>query len=360
MMCKLCKNKEADQTGAHIFNFALIREIYNPKDNKNRGKEIVYGISTKDFLNVYFGNGIQPEEIQQLKGRDLTDEEIEKNCNPFTVDNIWCRECEGKFKVLEDYFMDNLYLKLRNQNKVDNYNSSVIRLYIYSLYWRVSVTNYCNFKLSDKEESKLRSLLLYNAKGKVEETIELAGLNSRQIKKMPLIFNYQEPQDDITEHIILADLRRNPYLLIINNVAFQLFFKDKLGQCEKKYYFGLNDFGDFKKSINLNEEKLKITQINKSQSKDILNKVNFIIAKQKTSDFKKLFIETHLHFFRVFPLDELIRSFMAKLTNDRGKLAHNYSFEHFVRTMYDFFADLAERHVEIRHITGVSASRVDE
>ena len=350
MTCKFCKNKEADQTGAHIFNFALIREIYNPKDNKQRGKEIVYGISTKDFLEVYFGNGIQPEQIQEVKGTDLTDEEIEKNNNPFTVDNTWCRKCEGKFKILEDYFMDNFYLKLRAGKQITNVSFAVIRLYLYSLFWRASATNYCNFFLAEYEEEKLRNLILKNVAQTIDKTIELAKTNSKLITKLPLIFNYQEPQDDFSQHLVYADLLKNPYLLIVNNIAIQLFFKDKLRQCEKRTYFGLNDIGVFTNSINLNETNFVITMTDKITSKRILDRIYNVIAKQKTKDYSILFSDTHFHFFKFRPSQQLIQIFLQRLTAE-DHLAYGNSFEHFVQTMYKFFNDLSDQEQAKRHTT---------
>lgn len=339
MCCRLCKKDKADQTGAHIFNFALIREIYNPKDNKNRGKEIVYGVSTDEFLEVFFGNSVQPEDIQALKGRDLTDEEIAKNYNPFTVDNIWCRKCEAKFKILEDYFMDGLYLKLRNGEQYRPFNTDITRLYIYSLYWRASVTKYCNFELSFAEEEKLRSLIVKNVGSTLKETETLSNNNSIHIRKIPLILQYHSPQNDVSEHVVLADLAKNPYLLIVNNLYCQIFFKRKKLQCQKRPYFGLNDFYEFKETINQNEIDFNIVTISKTQSKVVLYRIYSLIAKQKARDFARIFTATFVKNYGYLPSEEVSLEFLKRVSSENDLLAYRFSFEHFVQEIYNFFAN---------------------
>ena len=102
-ICRLCKQEEATKKNSHILPHFLIKTVINKGGSKQRDYELTFSFSQNEFTDLYFGRNITLETIEQYKGRELTDEELEQQ-NPFSQDYLFCPSCEAYFGLLEDYY----------------------------------------------------------------------------------------------------------------------------------------------------------------------------------------------------------------------------------------------------------------
>ena len=119
MRCILCNQNEADQTGAHIFPTWMTASAFD-KNGRTRDYEIMYCINPSRLSMPYFGKSVQPEKISEQIGRELTDQEIQEQDNKLIVQNLWCRTCERRFKIVEDYFLENVDRRITDYSKCNN------------------------------------------------------------------------------------------------------------------------------------------------------------------------------------------------------------------------------------------------
>src|SRR5690606_1152386 len=114
----------------------------------------------------FIGSGVLPEKIQQITGRQLSDDEIEQNKNPFINKNLVCRKCEMRFGYVESEFSRKIYSKIVKKSNAElkkdtcNYISFehekwlALQFVIINV-WRASASNYCDWKLDREHEEYL-------------------------------------------------------------------------------------------------------------------------------------------------------------------------------------------------------------
>lgn len=165
--CKLCLKAEADKRNSHIIPKFMGKRLFEAKPK--------HGIQ----IDI---NGKQ-SKIQSIPKEDF----------------IFCSNCEKRFEKLETYFAGKLtsihnYTNEKDKFKVhsDGINSileclkvpyNALKLFNYSLVWRVSISNHFLFekyKLPEPYEEKLRGILDTNL----------------FISHLELVNNFNEIQDD--------------------------------------------------------------------------------------------------------------------------------------------------------------------
>ena len=181
MRCILCNQNEADQTGAHIFPAWMIASAFD-KNGRTRDYEIMYSFNPSKISMPYFGKSVQPEKISEQIGRDLTDKEIRVQENKLIVQNLWCRTCERRFKIVEDFFLENVDRHITDFSKCNNtgilelkdVNKYIIRLFLYSLIFRANASERFGFNLYEKTNTKLKYFLNYYIKNDLSTTVKLS------------------------------------------------------------------------------------------------------------------------------------------------------------------------------------------
>src|SRR5690606_6875275 len=133
-----------------------------------RGKENVYTFSSGKEPSSSIGQGLIPEQIEDIK---LIFENVQlEEKDTLSEDYISCPKCENRFAKIEDYFANNVidHFKKNNVFITDTRssiitrksNNRLVRLYVYGLFWRASISKtWSNFKMDPKDEEKLRRWL---------------------------------------------------------------------------------------------------------------------------------------------------------------------------------------------------------
>lgn len=310
-ICALCKNKdkEANQTGSHIFTHGLIKSAINQQGvTKRSNKEIIATISSHDLVDTFFGSGVQPNIIEEVRGQQLTDDKIEELRNkkdPFTRDYLFCSDCEKRFTVAENYFLDNVYPKLEEakSNDTDKFGNPIVkfetlsnellRIFILIQIWRASVSNYEGFKLPQKVEEKLgESIDKVLVLGDLKETLKRCEENKEEINQYPLIITFMETDanSDPTENVIFIDKSKYPYMMILNNIIIQFFEKEKHIRSTPQYFWGLAKVIEKEKHFNSKNRVLKIGKINNNKRLEIINNIYKYLADKisyRINDFIK-------------------------------------------------------------------------
>lgn len=231
-LCKLCLNNPLENVGSHIFTENIIRTALNQDGyTKRENKEIIYQISADKIGIDFIGSGVLPEKIQQITGRQLSDDEIEQNKNPFINKNLVCRKCEMRFGYVESEFSRKIYSKIVKKSNAElkkdtcNYISFehekwlALQFVIINV-WRASASNYCDWKLDREHEEYLRQFILSTADDSVESIITKTIENKDNIKHFHFVLNYFiQESENLTENGVLIDTWENPYFILLNRLS---------------------------------------------------------------------------------------------------------------------------------------------
>jgi len=344
MKCSLCNRNEANQTGAHIFPAWMIASAFD-EFGRSRGYEIIYAIRPFNFKVPYFGNSVQPEKISEQIGRDLTDSEIQEQENFMITNNLWCKDCEKRFKILEDYFLENVDRKIVDFSKcndigiyeLEKANPYLIRLFFYTLFFRASVSGLMSFRLHEKTLIKLRYFLNYYVKDDAISTIKFIDTSTYkdQILKYPIrCFKLESDPTESKGWVFVSNKHSKPYCFIINDYIIQFYGKGNRANFRPESFFGISSIiTRMPKVRNYKENIFIIGLFNLRLSNIVIRRYVDYMAKKEIEYFSKLFRTLFNWKFKHFP-DELITKIFIKelIDNDLPK-GTKYNKENFVKAM---------------------------
>jgi hypothetical protein len=210
--CLLCKNKLATKRNSHI-----LPKFLSTKFLKSNLKHEGFELSNKNISN--------PKKIQDSSKEDY----------------LFCDDCEKYFGVLEtisSVLFNNWKIKLTNkeysQTSICNdlliidcntINKKTIFLFIYSMYWRASISNedlFRDFKINPQFEEKLRIELLNFQEINQKEYLNKL-LNKSKFKIFPTFITTAQHFPDETANFNLAPVSESPYWLVCDKFSFLLF-----------------------------------------------------------------------------------------------------------------------------------------
>ena len=147
---------------------------------------------------------------------------IEK-ANPFSVDNVFCSDCEDLFGEIESSFIQRILPKLRAKDfegisELMFEEVSLIRLFFFLQLWRYSICE-DTFNLSERSLEKTRSFILNHA---------IVGLD--ELNHFPLSITFLQTiggNEEYTENIVGSASVSNPYVIFMNDFIIQFFDSDK-------------------------------------------------------------------------------------------------------------------------------------
>ena len=156
-------------------------------------------------------------------------------------DYLLCSECENYFAVIEHLasqtfsnidkdISDEKIIKDEIKDFIEllyfvNSNPIVIRLFVYSLFWRVSISNdslFDEYKIKALFEEEIRLALLDYKSSKKWGLINLTNLN-HSISIFPFSMITAKTFQDSTSNILFAPYSFDPYCLIVDQFSFMLF-----------------------------------------------------------------------------------------------------------------------------------------
>lgn len=336
-LCKLCLKLPANQTGSHIFSYFLIKTAINDEDKTERDHELSFNISSTNFVRTYFGRSITPEKIVEVKGRELTDEEIQDNKSPFIIDHLLCSSCERKLQVVEDYFSKNVYSPLEKRSEdnfvrvltLTNLDSNTIRLFLISLVWRGSASNYQGFNLKQKEENNLRVLLNKCLDSSLDQTIVKGDENSSKLKSLPITVIYHgggEGSD--SNNVIYSHKSQFPYFLILNNISIQLYIKESHLRSTPQDLFGIRKIFQNQQVLNYEETLFRIGLLKADERQMVNKKIMVLFSEERLKNLIVWFYEIHKKIFGVKPTEIQRKRFLNELCEDNVETIERYSRSH--------------------------------
>ncbi|SHF77335.1 hypothetical protein SAMN05444483_102334 [Salegentibacter echinorum] len=325
-LCKLCQTNKLENVGSHIFTESIIRTALNEDGfTKREDKELIYEISTENIGLDYFGNGVLPEKLQQILGREASEDEIKKNKNPFINRDLVCRDCEKKFGPIETSFAQDIYAKIIKKkdeelesdscNYVSFANQKTLGLQFSIInIWRASASKYDNWSLKEDDEEYLRKFILKTADLDIQSIIKKTQENLEEIERFDFALNYFiSSGNQLSDNGVLIDNSAEPFFILLNRLSiifdFKILDSKKMPDLTK---------GTIESNIgciissNLDDE-LRIGINTDEERKKLFNKIALIQLEQIRQKFTDTFFQLHRAFFGFFPSQEAINYFNQKM-----------------------------------------------
>lgn len=325
--CKLCLINDADDTGSHVVPHFLLKRIFNVA--KGRDQEISFAITASD-VQTYFGRSVAPEKLEEVFG-ELTDEELqEKAMADLVIDNQWCKSCEKKFADLEGFYAETLPIE-SDHTYQSTKNSSAALMFWLSIFWRISVTAKSHFKLSIKDERKIRSLLnelgfIRPDKGGIKKWTPVLNEIGYKVYRSP---DYHKKIDSKHGTFLFPSMSQQPYCLMVDEFAVLVYMKRSHLKLNVSTFFGFERLkseistyisGEFITPLSLKEYGSYISQVVRLM-KDV--KLRWYVSK-----LNRLYHKIgHKGDMPKYIADEII----YLMTSDEKKLGRKYTYDDFAQ-----------------------------
>lgn len=360
-ICPLCKEREANQTGSHIFTHFLIKTAINDVGSLKRDKEIMFTLSGFHLEKSYIGRGITEDRIKEVLGKTMTDEDIEKNINSLTIDNLVCNVCEKRFTTAENYFNAEIYQKLHSKSfktsismdskdniiislSDDEVNIDIIRLFFYIQIWRASASGYEKFKLKPDLEKRLNKIIAENLDLDYAKTIENCKENSDEIRSFPMSITFVETvvesatKKERTENAIFAYTSKIPYYFALNDIYIQFYEKSSHIRSSIEYLFGINEIIPIEEHINFKESALKIGILPDSTRRILVERFLKSISEATLHTLKSFYSYSYRAFFGKRPTIESLRIAVQKVVE-----SDNYTLTSVTKIYSEIFLNIFRR-----------------
>ncbi|WP_278543007.1 hypothetical protein [Parabacteroides johnsonii] len=299
-LCEFCKSKEADKSNTHYLTHSMIKFALNHKGSKDGYKGNIFTIGEGGSIKHTFQQETPPEVIEQAKGRPATDEEIQeaKNDRTFSVDNVFCSECEKRFGVIENKFTQEVLPKIKSstESEIAIEDNVTIRLFFLLQVWRSSVCD-PDFTLPPLTKEAMRKVLW-----------EGSNVKDWKIKKFPLSITYlrTDKDEEKTSNIVSTDSKEYwPRVIFMGEFVIQFH------QLPPVYdsLFGINDRKSYSRYINHNESKFIVQILDDSKRKEINYKIYNQGVNITINDATDIFIATWKEKVQQHLSDEIVNNF---------------------------------------------------
>lgn len=283
-ICKYCLINEANKKNTHYLTDAIIRSCLNFEGSNNREKGLYFAINSKNPFIEFNFQRIDELTIENAIGRKPTEEEIENAKQiPFSVDYIFCNDCEKKFTDLETEFIEKVLPKFRQNNlacltSISFEENIICRNFFYLQIFRSAICEE-TFNLPEEFIERLRKILYEN----------------NQDLTIPVSVTYLQTtggQEYFTENYVGYTNDKNPFIIFMNDFVIQCYENEENIKLVELYGLNKKDYKDF---ININEEKFIFKVFQNDERKKFLNdlikneKVNQTIL-NLVNNFDKIWI----------------------------------------------------------------------
>lgn len=333
MTCALCKEREANKKNTHYLTDGIIRSCLNQEGSGEREKGFYFDLSNNSaFVEFNFQRETSISKLEESLGREPTDDEIEKAKQiPFSVDYVFCSECEDIFTSIESSFIENILPKLRDTDLTDIADIEIaeykeIKLFFYLQVWR---THICEQTLNLPEhiaENSRQIILNYSTVENVELT------------KFPLSITYLQTLGGVAEYttnFVGFTNDKNPYLIFMNDFVIQFFESNE----EFRFldFYGLNTEPEFEDFLNQNEEVFKVNIFQNDERKQFLN--DFIEGekvKQTVQYYADSFNVMWKKLFGIVPQRHLTQEYLDLITGGDDDITTKYSKDRIIKLTREF------------------------
>jgi hypothetical protein len=144
MTCALCIEKEANKKNTHFLTDGVIRSCLNIEGSKDRERGFYFRMASHEpFVDFNFQRSTPAEKVAESLGRPISDEEVNNAKEiPFSVDYVFCSDCEKLFTEIENRFLADILPRFRNhdlaaQQSVVIEDVVLARLFFYLQIWEI-------------------------------------------------------------------------------------------------------------------------------------------------------------------------------------------------------------------------------
>ncbi|OXA70458.1 hypothetical protein B0A67_15695 [Flavobacterium aquidurense] len=312
--------------------------MLNPLDENKRGYGSSYNISSNKFLDVFFERKLDSQKINEVLGREITDEEIENLVDHYAVKYILCKNCEDKFERIENYFNITVFKEvfnnkhkqvIINNNQIihllENANNNIVRLFILSLIWRASIVKFDNFILNHRDQEQIRKLLNECLDLDINELEKKTIYHQKKIRSYPLMLFSTRFFSDTTSNLVHIDKSTSPYFFKINEYIILLGTKQNQIRFNTNAFYGLSKYINYNESININEETIKITEISGSDFHSIKDEIFTKIGDEFIIQLVTIFTSLYHSFYGNLAPKEIVQNFLDDFIDEDITIAEKYS-----------------------------------
>lgn len=333
MACALCKEREANATNTHYLTDSIIRSCLNLGGSNNREQGFYFDLSNKlPSVEFNFQRATPVSSLEDSLGRPPSEEEIERAKKvPFSVDYVFCNDCEKLFTEIENQFIKDILPKLRNVDltNVDELSfeqTKTTRLFFLLQVWRTAVI----------EDT-------FNLPSEVLEKIRISILNHKtvdedDIKQFPLSVTYLETtggKEKYTSNQVGFTSDIEPNIILMNDFVIQFYTSPENVRFNDS--FGLNDSTDFEQFVNYREQVFKVKVIKDDKRRAIL--YNFILeskAKPLIEFYKNSLVQFFQRFAGVTIGQDVIQEYLTRIIGNDSADILKYSREEVLKLTYEF------------------------
>lgn len=328
--CALCGNNIAGKKNTHYLTDMIIRKCLNHDGGKDREKGSCFAVSPSTIsVNYHFQRGVPPEIIEGIIGRSSTDEEIlQERIIPFSVDYVFCSDCEDIFSGIETNFSNRILPKFRKKTPhnteevvIRGTDISDLRLFFYIQLWRSSVCG--KMLLPNSLQKKLHDYILHSES------------HTDEINDIPLSITYLETRkdEDYTGNIVAFGTTCNPYVIFMNDFVVQVYDSSE----NKHFYelYGINEVSSFDQYINVGKNEFKVKVVNDEKRKVIMENFTREQAEIFRYGLQDIFIRVSLYLYGRLPEPNQFDEFMSLLENK--PIGIRYCRSEIVKELYNYF-----------------------
>ena len=311
MKCALCKENDANKKNTHYLTDGIIRSCLNQDGSQRRGKGFYFDMSSNTALVEFnFQQETSVAKLEEALGRQATDEEIERAKEiPFSVDDVFCSDCEKRFTKIEDEFIKEILPKLRDSdlsslNELTVNEGALAWAFYYLQVWRTSVCTEA-FSISDDVSEQLRLFILNRD---TEEPAEMPVY--------PMAVSYLTTvggPKEFTRNFVGFGNVTNPNLVLMNDFVIQ-FYEDE-GDLPFFDFHTLNTPEDYLDFINLDPKVFKHKIISNDGRNRLLRSYNAERAKNAVEFYKNNFVKLWSMLTQRYPSEQIVNEYLDELIN---------------------------------------------
>ena len=311
MKCALCQTNQANQRNTHYLTDSIIRTCLNQDGSNVRETGFYFDISNETpYIDFNFQRETSIEKLERSLGRKVNDEEIEKAKKiPFSVDYVFCKNCEDLFTKIETSFIEKILPKFRNSNLtgtkgIELEENKITKLFFYLQVWRTAVCEDI-YEIETSAFEILRNTILNNEK-----------IDNDNIPIFPIHITYLQvlgDEKEYTSNLVGCTNDTNPNIIFMNDFVIQLF--DSENSISEIEFYGLNDTKDLKQLINLDNKKFKIKILENDRRLEIITRLNREEkVQQAVSSILERFIKKWFSIFGSLPNQFLMKEYADYVT----------------------------------------------
>lgn len=337
MKCKLCTINEPDKKNTHFLSDSIIRICLNENGENIREKGFYFDVSNdKAFIDFNFQRRTSYEKLTETLGREPSDEEITKAKEiPFSVDYVFCSECEKKFTEIEEkfthkYLEDFRSNKYKDLSKLEVSDYKIIKSFFILQVWRTAVADPSLFTISKDVHEDLRDIILNNS-----------SIDASRLDKYPVFVTYLSTIDEKNGHtgnFVGYTSDENPNLIIMNDFVIQFF----PGEEQLKYFdfYNLNNPQYFEEFKNIDSSKFTFKILSDEQRRVLLYDIMVndkikALTEFYAANFKRLWFTL----FGFYPTNFLTSQYMSFIIQDSKTNLLHYTFENILKLTEQFIAE---------------------